>query len=95
MGRPPKDEADRKGVQIALRLTGAEVDRIDAVAAAMSESTGLEVQRAATMRAALAAGLEVLETRNGIASPKPAAKASPKAKKPAAPKAKKRKAPAR
>lgn len=73
MGRPPKDEADRKGVQIALRLTSAEVDRLDALAAAMSASTGLEVQRAATMRAALAAGLEVLEGRNGIAAAKPAA----------------------
>ncbi len=86
MGRPPKNEEDRRALQIALRLTGAEVERIDAVAAAMSEATGLDVQRAATMRAALAAGLDVLETKFGLASPKPAAKGA--AARPAAGKAK-------
>jgi len=71
MARPPKDEEDRKGIQVALRLTSAEVARIDAVAAAMAQGTALEVTRAATMRAAIAAGLEALEKRFKVPRPKP------------------------
>ena len=76
MARPPKDEEDRKGIQIALRLTSAEVARIDAVAAAMAQGTALEVTRAATMRAAISAGLDALEERFGLAKRKRPARGS-------------------
>jgi len=63
VGRPPKDEDERKGVQTAIRLTQAEVDEIDRVATEMAEDSGLEVSRAAAMRAAITEGLKVIDER--------------------------------
>ena len=63
VGRPPKDDDERKGVQTAIRLTQAEVGEIDRVATEMAEDSGLEVSRAAAMRAAITEGLKVIDER--------------------------------
>jgi trimethylamine:corrinoid methyltransferase-like protein len=64
--RPPKPEAERKGTQTAIRLTQEDLDRCERLAAKMGEAAGVEVTRSAAMRAALAAGLEVLEVKLGL-----------------------------
>jgi uroporphyrinogen-III synthase len=63
VGRPPKDEADRKGFQTAIRMTADDVEALDELAKAMSDKTGLEVSRAAAMRLAIKEGLAILEEK--------------------------------
>lgn len=68
--RPPKNEDERKGFQTAIRLTGAELARVDGLVQAMSDATGVEVTRSAAMRAAMTAGFDVLEERLGLSKKK-------------------------
>lgn len=75
--RPEKPEDEKKGKQTAIRLNAADVERLDALAAAMSKAASVEVTRSAAMRSAMLEGLAVLEGRLGIAATKPK-KAKPK-----------------
>jgi len=67
--RPPKPAGEKKATQTAIRLTNEDADRCERLASKMSEAAGVDVTKSAAMRAALTAGLEVLELKLGLSAP--------------------------